>query len=75
MSYDENDRWQCHHCKSGREAQERSSFGAYAGKYCDACWANSGFRDARDPSAKFDRDDAGETIECETVEEDREWAS
>lgn len=41
-------------------ADERYSFGVYAGKYCDQCWSRSGFRDATDPDAVFDPADAGE---------------
>ncbi|MDE3097559.1 MAG: hypothetical protein KGK07_16355 [Chloroflexota bacterium] len=72
--YDEDCRYHCHHCKSGRESEERTSFGVYAGRWCDACWKTSGYRDAVDDSARFDSLDAGETLDCETVEEDREWS-
>jgi len=47
---------------SGRE---RYSFGCYAGRYCDACWRTSGYRDADDPEAEFDPQDAGESLEPE----------
>ncbi len=47
----------CHHCEDEREAtgkpfrwaDERHSFGIYAGRYCDECWPRSGYRDAIDP--------------------------
>jgi hypothetical protein len=44
-------------------AEQRYSFGCYAGRYCDACWRESGYRDATDPDAEFDPDYAGERIE------------
>ena len=65
------DRNCCHHCEDERRAQgqpfrwadPRTSFGAYAGRYCDTCWPQSGFRDAVDPTARFDPADAGESLE------------
>ena len=61
--YDPENRYHCHHCKSGNEADEQYSFGCYAGRYCDECWRNSGYRDAADPCARFDPADAGESLE------------
>lgn len=66
-----DERHVCHHCQDEREAlgkpfrwaDEQYSFGIYAGRYCDDCWRNSGFRDAADPTARFDPLDAGETFE------------
>ena len=62
--------WVCHSCAdedhmTGVWAEERYSFGIYAGKYCDTCWAQSGYRDATDPTATFDPADAGEALEPE----------
>jgi hypothetical protein len=45
------------------EGFERYSFGVYAGRYCDPCWASSGYRDVDDPTARFDPADAGERME------------
>ena len=64
------DRDVCHHCLDERTAkgelyrenEVRQSFGAYAGRYCDECWYNSGFRDARNEDAVFDPMDAGEVM-------------
>jgi len=48
------------------DLEERYSFGVYAGRYCnDTCWAESGYRDATDPDARFDAADAGEAMEGE----------
>ena len=63
----------CHHCQEQREAEgrpfawaeERYSFGIYAGRWCDGCWPQSGFRDATDPNAEFSELDAGECLEPE----------
>ena len=63
----------CRHCMDQREAdgepyrwaQLRTSFGIYAGRYCDECWPKSGFRDADDPTVSFDPVDAGEALEAE----------
>jgi hypothetical protein len=68
-----DERYVCHHCSEEREeaglpfrwAEERNSFGCYAGRYCDECWPKSGFRDARDPTVRFDPLDAGECLEAE----------
>lgn len=65
--------WICHHCEEERlkagklplEAEERFSFGVYAGKYCDRCWSQSGYRDVEDEDTKFDPLDAGEVLEPE----------
>ncbi len=46
-------------------ADTRHSFGIYAGKYCDKCWKESGYRDATDQTARFDPMDAGEALEPE----------
>lgn len=61
----------CNHCRDSAERQGtpfawgdvRYSFGCYAGRYCDACWAESGFRDATDRSARFDPEYAGERMD------------
>lgn len=50
-------------CGDRETVQERYSFGAYAGLWCDRCWPQSGFRDACDPRAEFHPDDAGERLE------------
>lgn len=63
----------CHHCEEQREAEgkpyrfaeQRNSFGYYAGRYCDECWAKSGYRDATDPNAEFSELDAGESLHGE----------
>ena len=63
----------CHHCVEEREAagrtfryaEERYSFGCYAGKMCDSCWKQSGYRDATDPDAEFSELDAGESLHGE----------
>lgn len=44
-----------------RDAEERFSLGIYAGKYCDKCWKQSGYRD--EPASGFDPMDAGEVYE------------
>lgn len=64
----------CQHCleevqtldKPFRESERRLSFGYYAGRYCDSCWAVSGFRDATDPEAEFDESFAGESLHGES---------
>lgn len=43
--------------------EERYSLGIYAGTYCDAHWAESGYRD--EPASAFDPMDAGESYEEE----------
>lgn len=66
-----NTREHCQHCRESCERAQRAyeyadarySFGAYAGRYCDSCWLNSGFRDATDPDARFDELDAGERLD------------
>jgi len=66
----------CNHCREQREADKkpfafgdtRTSFGYYAGKYCESCWANSGYRDATDPDAEFDEADCGESLHGDPVE-------
>lgn len=68
-----SDRDVCHHCIDDRtangqfyrESEVRTSFGYYAGRYCDECWANSGYRDATDPNAEFDESYAGESLHGE----------
>ena len=73
-TYDPDDRYHCHHCQTGRESEERYSFGAYAGRWCDVCWPNSGYRDATDPTAKFDPLDAGESMDGDcTPSELADW--
>jgi len=64
------DRDVCHHCLEVKtqaeqfynESEQRYSFGAYAGRYCDDCWKTSGYRDAGDDTAVFDPMDAGEVM-------------
>jgi len=56
--------WQCNGC--GRdtaevEIEERFSLGIYAGKWCDPCWKESGYRD--EDASGFDPLDAGESYE------------
>ena len=71
--------WVCNRCHEGADVcapiKERYSFGCYAGRYCDACWLKSGYRDATDPSAVFDPADAGETMdpESDALGSEREW--
>ncbi len=52
-------------CPCGRcgkeNAEVRYSLGIYAGKYCDECWKDSGYRD--EPASAFDPLDAGESLE------------
>lgn len=63
----------CRHCFDERQAKglpfrfadEQYSFGCYAGRYCDECWLQSGYRDATDPDAEFSEADAGERIEAD----------
>lgn len=67
----------CNYCREEREAQglplreawEHYSFGVYAGRYCNQCWLESGYRDATDPNAEFSELDAGERLEPE----DGDW--
>lgn len=64
------DRDVCHYCLEERtannefyrESEVRTSFGVYAGRMCDECWKNSGYRDATDDDAVFDPMDAGEVM-------------
>lgn len=59
----------CRHCAAKREASgapyqwadTMTSFGAYAGRYCGACWPLSGYRDAT-ASAEWSQDDCGEVM-------------
>ncbi|MDB4778237.1 hypothetical protein OAG68_02150 [bacterium] len=68
-----NERDVCQHCRDEREAsskpfrwaEQRHSFGCYAGRYCDSCWPQSGYRDAIDSTAEFSEADAGERIESD----------
>jgi len=63
----------CHRCEEQQEAagkpyrwaDERYSFGVYAGRYCESCWSDSGYRDATDPEAKWSPADCGEVMEPE----------
>lgn len=67
-TFDERDL--CQHCREQHEhnktpfkfADTRTSFGYYAGKYCDDCWKKSGYRDATDDTAEFDETYAGESL-------------
>lgn len=60
----------CNHCRDQCEAANepyrcadiRTSFGCYAGRYCDKCWKNSGYRDATDPNAEWSPEDCGEVM-------------
>jgi hypothetical protein len=76
--YTDGDTWfderqVCQHCRDEREAtgkpyrwaDERYSFGCYAGRYCDKCWPTSGYRDATHPDAEFSEADAGERIDAD----------
>lgn len=64
-----SDRWVCHcsecstHPGGPLFAEERYSFGIYAGKMCDAAWKRSGYRD--DGPEGFDPDYAGERLEAD----------
>lgn len=68
-----NDRGVCHHCLEQKTLAEkfyhcndvRTSFGYYAGRYCDDCWKTSGYRDADDDTAVFSELDAGESLHGE----------
>lgn len=68
-----SERHVCNRCRDRAErdgtpfafADERYSFGVYAGRYCEACWAASGYRDATDDDARFDPADAGERLEAD----------
>ena len=54
----------CPCCRCDRKgAEERYSLGIYAGRYCDSCWRESGYRD--EPMSAFRVDDAGESYEAE----------
>jgi hypothetical protein len=61
-----SDRDVCHHCleqceaenKPARESETRLSLGIYAGRYCDECWAASGYR--KEGAEGYDYLDAGE---------------
>lgn len=62
--------WTCAVCRERASSRKgavlnRYSFGAYAGRYHDKCWLKSWFRDAVDPSARFDPMDAGEEMDPE----------
>ena len=48
---------------NAKGAQERYSLGVYAGKYCDRCWRESGFR--KEGASGFDPADAGESYDEE----------
>src|SRR5215216_3280840 len=37
-------------CGDQKTVEERYSFGAYAGLWCDRCWPKSGYRDAVTPT-------------------------
>ncbi len=52
----------CSRCEK-KGAEERYSLGIYAGRYCDKCWKESGYRD--EPASAFDPMDAGENYEPE----------
>ena len=52
----------CSRCLRVDEGIERYSCGYYAGRYCDRCWAESGYRDAWDA---IDPSYAGEQAEPE----------
>ena len=76
MEYSDGHHWMmerevCKHCIDERDVanrpyrygQERISFGVYAGRYCDQCWPDSGYRDATDCTAEFSEMDSGESME------------
>jgi len=48
-------------CGNGEFAEERFSLGIYAGRMCDTCWENSGYR--KEGPSGFDPLDAGERYE------------
>lgn len=52
----------CSRCEK-ENAEERYSLGIYAGRYCDRCWDDSGYR--KEPAGAFHPDDAGESYEAE----------
>jgi hypothetical protein len=57
--------WVCSGCGVGTQSchtiEERYSLGLYAGRWCDPCWANSGYR--KEGPEGFDPLDAGESYE------------
>ncbi len=63
----------CQHCIEERAARgllprwadQQYSFGYYAGRYCEPCWKESGYRDANDADAEFSEADAGESLHGE----------
>jgi len=57
---DRENRPTCSRCDS-EDFEPRYSLGIYAGRYCDACWKESGYRD--EPASGFDPSDAGERYE------------
>ena len=71
------ERWvcRCSHCEAHPDgpdfAEERHSFGIYAGRMCDHAWKRSGFIDAG-PEA-FDPDYAGESLEPEAYYQSQLW--
>jgi len=63
---DRRDWDRCRSCgKDSETTDDRFSFGVYAMHACDPCWRASGYRDATDPDARLDPDDAGEQLEPE----------
>lgn len=56
----------CVRCKdSGKDVdgEARYSLGIYAGRYCDKCWDESGYR--KEGREGFDPMDAGESYEAD----------
>ena len=59
--------WTCNGCgqtnADGADVDEQHSLGIYAGRWCEPCWANSGYR--KDGPEGFSPDDAGERYDEE----------
>lgn len=57
--------WTCNGCGAGEHEidtiDERYSLGIYAGRWCDPCWDQSGYR--KEGPEEFDPMDAGESYE------------
>lgn len=52
----------CSRCQS-TNFEIRYSLGIYAGRYCDKCWKESGYR--KDDASGFDPLDAGESYDSD----------
>lgn len=56
--------WCCSRCGRGTrtvEVSEQYSLGIYAGRWCESCWEQSGYR--KEGPSGFDPLDAGESYE------------